>query len=60
MKTSSETDRAAAIRQDALLDQSLFSLDGARWAAFTAAIDAPPRNNPALERLLAKRAPWNR
>lgn len=69
-------DRAAAVRHvtrtefmlasarnaamDALLDQSFFKLDAARWDAFVAALDAPPKDNPRLKRLLAKKAPWER
>lgn len=69
-------DRAAAVRQvtrtefmlasardaavDALLDQSFFKLDAARWDAFVAALDTPPRDNPRLRRLLAKKAPWEK
>lgn len=67
-------DRAAAVRHvtrtefmlasarsaamDALLDQSFFKLDATRWDALMAALDAPPKDNPKLKRLLMKKAPW--
>jgi uncharacterized protein (DUF1778 family) len=33
-------------------DRRTFVLDAARWEAFVAALDAPPKNLPRLERLL--------
>jgi uncharacterized protein (DUF1778 family) len=69
-------DRAAAVRRttrtdfmlttarcaamDALLDQSFFKLDAVQWDAFAAALDAPPKSNARLKRLLAKRTPWDK
>ncbi len=69
-------DRAAAVRHvtrtefmlssarsaamDALLDQSFFKLDAAQWDAFIAALDASPKDNPRLKRLLARKAPWEK
>ncbi|MGD9538495.1 MAG: DUF1778 domain-containing protein [Alphaproteobacteria bacterium] len=43
-----------------LLDRRYFVLDAERFKAFTALLDAPPRNNPRLRRLLAEKAPWDR
>jgi len=43
---------------NALLDQSFFQLDAEQWTAFTAALDAPPKENPKLKRLLMQKAPW--
>jgi uncharacterized protein (DUF1778 family) len=43
---------------DMLADRRVFQLDEAQWAAFTAALDAPPRDNPRLRRLFALRPPW--
>lgn len=40
------------------LDEVFFSLDAARFEQFTALLDAPPRPNPGLKRLLAVPAPW--
>ena len=37
---------------EALLDRRYFVLDPERWAAFQAALDAPPRPNPRLRKLL--------
>ena len=37
---------------EALLDGRYFVIDPERWAAFQAALDAPPRPNPRLRRLL--------
>ncbi len=69
-------DRAAAVRHltrtefmlgsarkaamDALLDQAFFPLNAAQWDAFTAALDAPPKENPKLKLLLARKAPWEK
>lgn len=44
--------------QSVLLDQVFFSLDDAKFRAFTAMLDAPVQPNPGLERLLAVKAPW--
>lgn len=43
---------ALARAQEALPDRQHFGLDAERWAAFTAALDAPPRPLPQLKRLL--------
>ena len=43
---------------DALLDQRLFVLDDEQWAAFSAALDAPPRPNDRLKAMLNRRTPW--
>ena len=37
---------------EALVDRRYFSLDPERWAVFQAAVDAPPRPNPRLKKLL--------
>ena len=52
-----DTVRQAA--EDAVLDQRLFLLDSAQWQAFTAALDAPPRDNPGLNALLARKPAWD-
>ncbi len=44
---------------EALAGRHRFSLDGERWAAFMAALDAPPRNLPRLERLFRERTPFD-
>jgi uncharacterized protein (DUF1778 family) len=38
--------------EDVLLDRRRFQLEPQKWAAFTAALDAPPRDLPRLRRLL--------
>jgi uncharacterized protein (DUF1778 family) len=40
--------------QEALPDRRHFGLDAARWKAFLAALDAPPRPLPRLQRLLTE------
>jgi len=53
-----ESARRAAL--DALLDQRQFFVEGDRWDAFVAVLDAPPEDSPALKRLLTEKAPWDR
>lgn len=48
-------ERARAV----LLDQVFFSLNTEQFKQFTALLDAPPVNNPGLERLMAIKAPWS-
>jgi uncharacterized protein (DUF1778 family) len=44
---------SALARADSVLaDRQVFRLDARRWAAFMAALDAPPRPRPRLARLL--------
>ena len=47
-------DRAQAV----VLDQTFFNLDAEKFAEFTRLLDAPPAQNPGLERLMAVKAPW--
>lgn len=44
--------------ENVLLDQRLFSLDKADFDAFMQALEAPVNGNQALERLMARKAPW--
>ena len=37
--------------EERLADRRIFTLDAKRWEAFVAALDAPPRRHPRLERL---------
>jgi uncharacterized protein (DUF1778 family) len=37
--------------EERLADRRIFTLDAKRWEAFAAALDAPPRRHPRLERL---------
>ena len=47
-------DKARAV----MLDQVFFSLDADKFRQFTQLLDAPPAQNPGLERLMAVKAPW--
>lgn len=44
---------------ETLADRRVFQLDEVQWAAFMAALDMPPKDNPRLRKLLATRAPWD-
>jgi uncharacterized protein (DUF1778 family) len=44
-------DTALREAEERLADRRVFTLDAKRWGAFVAALDAPPRRNPRLERL---------
>ncbi|RKZ96715.1 MAG: hypothetical protein DRQ43_04055 [Gammaproteobacteria bacterium] len=46
--------------EDILLDQRLFFLDDADYNAFEALLNAPVKDNPALKKLMAKKAPWEK
>jgi len=43
---------------DALADQRVFVLDDRQWAELTAVLAAPPRENPGLRALLARKPAW--
>jgi uncharacterized protein (DUF1778 family) len=43
---------ALARADETLADRQHFGLDAERWTAFMAALDAPPRQHPRLQRLL--------
>ena len=43
---------ALAHAEQTLADRRFFGLDAERWEAFMTALDAPSRDNPALERLM--------
>jgi uncharacterized protein (DUF1778 family) len=43
---------------DALADRRVFQLDDAQWEAFQAALDTPPRDNPGLRALFARKPAW--
>lgn len=44
--------------ESVLLDKRLFYLNDEDYAAFESVLKAPVSENPALHKLLAKRAPW--
>jgi uncharacterized protein (DUF1778 family) len=45
---------------DTLADRRVFQLDEKRWDAFMAALAAPPKNNPKLRTLLARKPAWEK
>jgi len=47
-------DSAYAEAQSILADQSRFTLDEKQWKKFCKALDAPPKNIPALRQLLSE------
>lgn len=46
--------------QQVLLDQTLFTVTPKQYKAFVDLMDAPLGKNVALQRLLAKRPPWEK
>jgi uncharacterized protein (DUF1778 family) len=52
-----ESARHAA--QDALLDQTLFKVSPKVYEQFLARLDAPPKPNKKLRRMMAAKAPWD-
>ena len=57
-RTDFVLDAARSAAQDALLDQSTFTLSPKAYAEFLARLDAPPQPNERLRRALKTRAPW--
>ena len=60
-----QTDVSEFIRRRALeaveldrLDRRIFTLPAEDWEAFENWLNAPPKANPALQRLLSMRPPW--
>ncbi len=51
-------DSGLSAAQDALADRRVFQLDETRWHEFMAALDRPPRDNPALRKLFARKLRW--
>ena len=49
-------DKAQAV----LLDQVFFRLDAEKFRQFNKLLDAPPAQNPGLERLMAVKTPWGK
>jgi len=47
-------DSALAEAEEQLADRRVFRLDRKTWDAFVAALDAPPRRHPRLERLFSE------
>jgi uncharacterized protein (DUF1778 family) len=61
-KSISDFVRDSAIQEaeNILLDTTQIELDPAAWEQFTAALDAPPAENPRLRDLMTRKAPWER
>jgi uncharacterized protein (DUF1778 family) len=59
-RTEFMLDAATREATSVLLDQRYFQLDSRGFAAFTAALDAAPADNPRLRELLARKAPWDK
>ena len=59
-RTEFMLDSARAAAEDVLLDQRLFLLDEARFAAFAACLDAPVEPPESLRALLSTPSPWDR
>lgn len=51
-------DAACEKAQSVMLDQVFFTLKPTEFGRFSEMLDAPVKPNPALDRLLATRAPW--
>jgi uncharacterized protein (DUF1778 family) len=45
---------------DTLAYRRVLRVDDASWKAFMAALDAPPKSNPRLRKLLARKPAWER
>ena len=52
-----EASRRAA--EEALLDRTLLRVGAATYARFIELLDAPPRPNPRLRRLMHSKPPWD-
>jgi len=44
--------------ENVLLDQRLFMLNQVDFEAFNQALEAPVKDNPALSKLMERKAPW--
>ncbi|HEY1210297.1 MAG TPA: DUF1778 domain-containing protein [Terracidiphilus sp.] len=53
-------DAACREAESVLLDRRYFNLDDDAFRRFMAMLDAPPKSNPRLARLLARKAPWEK
>jgi uncharacterized protein (DUF1778 family) len=53
-------DAACREAESVLLDRRYFYLDDEQYRRFMAMLDAPPKSNPRLARLLRTKAPWEK
>lgn len=56
---SDRVDRHRRAAAETLLDQTLLRVDAATYARFVELLDAPPRPNAALRKLMQTKAPWD-
>jgi uncharacterized protein (DUF1778 family) len=54
------TDSSITAAYDTLADRRLFILDDKQWDAFMKALDAPPKPNPRLRKLMSRTPAWKR
>ena len=59
-RTEFMLDSAREAAENTLLDQRLFLLDDAQYAAFEACLDAPVEPTEALKKILTTPSPWER
>jgi uncharacterized protein (DUF1778 family) len=57
-RTAFILENAVRSAEEMLLDRTQFRLSPVQWEKFTAALDEPVRDNPALTQLLSIPAPW--
>jgi uncharacterized protein (DUF1778 family) len=57
-RTDFVLDAARKAAEEALLDRTLIVVSPEAYAAFVKKLDAPPRPNTKLRRLMQTRAPW--
>ncbi|MEZ5849935.1 MAG: DUF1778 domain-containing protein [Hyphomicrobiaceae bacterium] len=53
-------DTARREAEEVLREQRVFHLDATAWKTFMAELDKPPRDNPKLAALFARKAPWDK
>lgn len=53
-------DSACQAAEQTLLDQRVFLVSGSQSQALLELLDRPARDNPGLQDLFARSAPWNR
>jgi uncharacterized protein (DUF1778 family) len=59
-RTEFMLDSAREAAENTLLDQRLFIVDEARYAAFVACLDTPVEPREALKKVLTTPSPWER
>ncbi|MSP96192.1 MAG: DUF1778 domain-containing protein [Betaproteobacteria bacterium] len=59
-RTEFMLDASSEKAQQVLLDRTVFVLDAKRHRRFVEALDAPLKNRKALDKLLARKALWER